>query len=81
MEHTISTPFDGLTAEDFSTERPYQLIKSMNLSRFAQRQMVNALIDAGAKVGVKRITIQQYWKDYCDDQRPVKAIGGSGIVE
>lgn len=81
MEHTISTPFDGLTAEDFSTERPYQLIKSMNLSRFAQRQMVNALIDAGAKVGVKRITIQQFWKDYCDDQRPVKAIGGSGIVE
>ena len=81
MNQTLSTPFDGLTAEDFDTETPYKMILDMGLSKFEQRRMVNALIDAGAKLGVKKLTIAQYWKAFCEDVKPVKAIGGSGIIE
>lgn len=72
---------ESLTAEDFETERPYAWIQSLNLSRFETRRAVNTMIKRGVELGVKQLTIQQYWRAFLDDQKPVKAIGGSGIIE
>lgn len=69
------------TAEDFETEAPYAWLYSQKLSRFEQRRALNALIDMGTKLGVKRLTIQQFWKDYNEDQAPAQRIGTNFVTE
>ena len=69
------------TAEDFATEKPYAWLYSMKLSRFDQRRMLNALIECGTRLGVKKLTIQQYWNDYQADQKPAKLIGSNAVAE
>lgn len=69
------------TADDFETEKPYAWLNSMKLSRFDLRRVLNAMIDYGAKLGVKRLTIQQYWRDYLADQKPAKFVGSNSFTE
>lgn len=70
-----------LTAADFETERPYAWLYGQHLSRFELRRALNRLIDIGVKLGVKKLTIQQYWNDFLADQKPVQNVGTNFITQ
>lgn len=71
----------GLSAADFETEKPYRWLYSQHLSRFELRRALNRLIDIGVKLGVKKLTIQQYWNDFLADQKPAQSVGTNYVTE
>lgn len=71
----------GLTAADFETERPYRWLYQQHLSRFELRRALNRLIDIGVKLGVKKLTIQQFWNDFLADQKPAQSVGTNYVTE
>lgn len=74
----LAVYMEGLTAADFETEAPYQWLYRQKLSRFEQRRALNLLMQCAVKVGVRRLTVQQYWNDYLADQKPAKVVGYGG---
>ena len=71
----------NLTAEDFETEKPYRWLYAQHLSRFELRRALNMLIAVGVKLGVKKLTIQQYWNDFLQDQKSAQSVGTNYVTE
>ena len=71
----------NLTAADFETEKPYRWLYMQHLSKFELRRSLNMLIAVGVKLGVKKLTIQQYWNDFLADQKPVQSVGTNFVTE
>ena len=69
------------TAGDFETEKPYRWLYGLHLSRFELRRSLNMLIAIGVKLGVKKLTIQQYWNDFLADQKPAQSVGSNFVTE
>jgi len=69
-----------LTADDFSTEEPYKWLYRQHFSKFELRRALNKLIEYGVSLGVKKLTIQQYWNDYLADQKPTVVVGGNSFT-
>ena len=73
--------FPQWTAADFGTQEPYRWLYSQRLSKFDQRRALDELIRYGVSVGVKKLTVQQYWKAYTEDQLPAQNIGTNYVTE
>lgn len=71
----------NLTAADFETEKPYRWLYMQHLSKFELRRSLNMLIAVGVKLGVKKLTIQQYWNDFLTDQKPAQSVGTNFVTE
>ena len=69
-----------LTAADFETEKPYRWLYGQHLSRFELRRSLNMLIQVGVKLGVKKLTIQQFWNDFLADQKPAQSVGTNFVT-
>lgn len=80
-DQPTSLSLSNLTAADFETEVPYRWLYGQHLSKFELRRSLNMLIAIGVKLGVKKLTIQQYWNDFLADQKPVQSVGTNFVTE
>lgn len=76
----VSEPMPMFTSDDFSTEEPYKWLYRQHFSRFELRRALNKLIEYGVSLGVKKLTIQQYWNDYLADQKPAMVVGSNSFT-